>query len=178
MSVFTLMQRQRRAVVGAGVSAAAVMLLTAFHHMYGAVIYQTPWRNHMVEVSLWATAFIIAALFVFYRKQSSTTGRVAFWLATAAIALIPVGVVGLFEGVYNHLLKNLLFFSGAPITLLHELFPPPTYHLPNNVIFEVTGVLQAFVAGAAAYYNYRLFAIGAKTTKTPKKATPNKAMSN
>jgi hypothetical protein len=25
------------------------------------------------------------------------------------------------------------------------LFPPPTYETPNNLVFEVTGVLQAFI---------------------------------
>lgn len=148
------------AVVGAGLSSAAVMLLTALHHMYGAVIYQTPWRNHVVDVSLWTTAFIIAALLVFYRKRFSTTGCVAFWLALGAITLIPVGMIGLFEGGYNHLLKNMLFFSGASTTLLHTLFPPPTYHLPNDVIFEATGILQALLAVVAAYYDYRFFVVG------------------
>lgn len=172
MSISTPMQR-RYAVLRAGISSAAVMLLTAFHHAYGAVIYETPWRNHMVEVSLWVTAWIATALFVFYRRPSSVPGRVAFWLAVVAIALIPVGMIGLFEGVYNHLLKNILFFSGAPVPFLHTLFPPPTYHLPDDLIFEVTGVLQALVGGVAAYYGYRLFAIGAKASRASERVAPD-----
>lgn len=170
MSSLDQRQRLRRAVVGTGLSAAAVMLLTAFHHRYGAVIYQTPWRDHMVGVAFLTTAFIIGTLLIFYRKPSSTAGRIAFWLGGGAIALIPVGVIGVYEGVYNHVLKNLLYFSGASITLLLELFPPPKYHLPNDVIFEVTGVLQAVVAGMAAYYNYKLFVIGTDMIRIRKKA--------
>ena len=55
----------------------------------------------------------------------------------------------MFEGVYNHAIKLLLFFGGAAPETMHRLFPPPTYEMPSDVLFEVTGVLQ-FVAGLIA----------------------------
>jgi hypothetical protein len=61
---------------------------------------------------------------------------------TAVVLVIPVAVIGLFEGAYNHALKNALYFAGASSTLMNLLFPPPTYELPNNALFEVSGVMQ------------------------------------
>jgi hypothetical protein len=41
------------------------------------------------------------------------------------------------------------------MTLMHRLFPPPTYEMPDDVFFEVTGVLQLFAVLPAIYYTYR-----------------------
>ena len=60
-----------------------------------------------------------------------------------------MGLVGVFEGGYKHAIKLLLFFGGAAPETLHRLFPPPTYEMPSDVLFEVTGVLQ-FLAGLMA----------------------------
>ena len=71
-------------------------------------------------------------------------------------ALIPVLGIGFFEGGYNHVLKNALYFSGASPPLLARLFPPPVYELPNDGLFEATGILQ-FVVGLVA--GYRLYGV-------------------
>jgi hypothetical protein len=55
----------------------------------------------------------------------------------------------MFEGGFNHAIKLLLFFGGAAPETMQRLFPPPTYEMPSDVLFEVTGVLQ-FVAGLHA----------------------------
>lgn len=36
-------------------------------------------------------------------------------------------------------------------TLLHRLFPPPTYELPNDLLFELLGVAQVVPAAIAAW---------------------------
>jgi hypothetical protein len=43
------------------------------------------------------------------------------------------------------------------MTLMHRLFPPPTYEMPDDVFFEVRGVLQLFAALPVIYCTYRLF---------------------
>jgi peroxiredoxin len=58
--------------------------------------------------------------------------------------------IGLFEGLYNHVLKNILFLSGAPASVLLRMFPPPTYELPNDAGFEVSGVAQVIPAAFTA----------------------------
>ena len=62
---------------------------------------------------------------------------------------MAVGLIGVFEGAYNHAMKLLLFFGGAAPATMHRLFPPPTYEMPSDVLVELTGVLQ-FVAGLIA----------------------------
>jgi hypothetical protein len=38
---------------------------------------------------------------------------------------------------------------------MRRLFPPPTYEMPNNAFFEVTGVLQIAPGIVTGYYLYR-----------------------
>jgi hypothetical protein len=44
-----------------------------------------------------------------------------------------------------------LYFGGASPTVMRRLFPPPSYELPDNMVFEVTGVLQVVPAAVTAY---------------------------
>lgn len=149
-------ERTVQQAIRAGAIASALMLLTTIHHFYGAAIYSTPWRRHVAIPSLLTILIIAGALLVFYRSPRTRGGLIALWTSVAVIALFPVATIGLYEGLYNHLLKDLLYFGGAPHTLLTRLFPPPTYEMPNDLFFEVTGVLQAFVGWFVARDTYRL----------------------
>lgn len=123
-------------------SAVAVMLLTIVHHSYGAIIYNTPWRHHVAIVGV-VTVLVLFASLRGHRSLGGTLGRkIAFWLFVILTLLIPVGGIGIFEGGYNHLLKDVLYFSGASAELMNRLFPAPTYEMPNDSFFEITGVLQ------------------------------------
>jgi hypothetical protein len=136
--------------------ALAVLILTSVHHVYGAFAYNTPWRLHAVFVSAFAAAAIISSLIVIQRRADETVREIAFWVFTAVVLVVPVTLIGLFEGAYNHALKNALYFAGASSTLMNRLFPPPTYELPNDVFFEVTGVMQAVLGSITAWLLYRL----------------------
>ena len=61
-----------------------------------------------------------------------------------------------FECVYSHVLKNLLYFFDVPLSILERLYPEPAYHLPDNLFFEFTGLLQ-LVGLLAAWFAYRVF---------------------
>jgi hypothetical protein len=39
---------------------------------------------------------------------------------------------------------------------MQKLFPPPMYEMPNNLFFEITGVLTFFTAVVAGYFAYQL----------------------
>lgn len=54
------------------------------------------------------------------------------------------------EGLYNHVVKNALYWIGLPGPWT-RLFPPPTYEMPNDLLFEVTGILQVLPAAMAAH---------------------------
>lgn len=129
----------------------AVLLLTSVHHVYGAYIYQTPWRHHAVHVSVAAALAMAAALAIARARRDRPAGRLAWWAFVGVTTAIPVLMIGAFEGLYNHVVKDVLWLGGAPAPLLRALFPPPTYEMPNDVLFEVTGVLQVVPAAWAAW---------------------------
>jgi hypothetical protein len=65
-------------------------------------------------------------------------------------------MIGFFEGGYNHVLKDALYFGGASRELMQTLFPAPAYELPHSVLFEVTGVAQLMPAVLGARHLYKL----------------------
>jgi hypothetical protein len=137
-------------------SALSVLLLTSVHHAYGAYVYDTPWRLHVVFVSVIVAALIFGSLLALQRWPTTVAGEIAFWVFAAVTLLFPVAGIGLFEGGYNHTLKDALYFTGASGALMHRMFPPPAYELPNDLLFEVTGVLQ-LVPGTITGYLLYLF---------------------
>ena len=136
-------------------AAVATLALTATHHVYGGLLYATPWRLHGAVVAL-AFCLPLAALWRAYRRNAATpAGCLAGWTLAALAFVIPALVVGGFEGAWNHLAKDVLFFAGAPRDLLLRLFPPPAYELPNDVWFEVSGVAQVIPAALTALATVR-----------------------
>ena len=125
-------------------AAVGVLGLTVVHHLYGARIYDAPFRRHVASGMLPLLLALILAHEVHRRRPSTTLGRVSLRLFMAVTLIVPVGLIGLFEGGYNHLVKNVPYFGGASRTLLRRLYPPPTYEMPNDPWFEATGVLQFF----------------------------------
>lgn len=120
---------------------AALMIVTSIHHVYGAVVYHTPWRLHVLMVSI----PVLIATMVLYRivkNKEPHFKSIPYWIFFLVTLIPSVGLIGVYEGLYNHILKNLLFFGGAGNDLLQQLFPAPTYEMPNNVFFEITGIIQ------------------------------------
>jgi hypothetical protein len=62
--------------------------------------------------------------------------------------------LGLYEGGYNHGIKNLAFVAHLPATVSNAVFPPSLYEPPADWFFEFSGVLQlplGLFAGRAAW---------------------------
>lgn len=138
-------------------SSLGTMVLTIIHHAYGALIYEAPFRLHVVFYAIPVIVILYLAYRIYRRSVSPYLTRVAFWMIMGITLLFPVGLIGLFEGGYNHLLKNLLFFGGTSQARLNRLFPPPTYEMPNDFWFEATGILQFFMAIYCLYHLIRLW---------------------
>jgi hypothetical protein len=130
-------------------------LVSSVHHWYGAIAYDTPWR---LLVSLWIPAFVLlvlSALYLHWKYVDIGIGKIAVWVVLLAGVVFQSGFT-LFECVYSHVLKDALFYGGASQSMLEWLFPAPAYHLPDNVLFELTGLMQ--LAGFwAAWLAYRVF---------------------
>jgi hypothetical protein len=128
-------------------------VLTSLHHAYGAWLYKTPWRLHIVYHGLIILSITGAFLFLYqWRKK-----KVFLFLYLVIAGLFFGGLIGLYEGLYNHLLKNILFFGGLPANSMRWFYPASLYELPNDWLFEITGVLQAFVGSLQLYYIVKLF---------------------
>lgn len=130
----------------------AVFALTSLHHVYGAIHYATPWRYHVVLFSAVALAVILGAFWLSRARPDTTPGAIARWVFRVVSLIVPVLLVGGFEGLYNHVVKIVLYLGGLPEPWMRGLFPPPTYEMPGDVFFEVTGVLQVVPAVMAAYH--------------------------
>ena len=127
-------------------SALILLLLTSVHHAYGAAVYDTPWRMQIVFIAALAAMLIAGLLYVGWRRGEETLGRAATWLAIVVTVAFPIGMIGMFEGGYNHVLKNIIYYSDVGIVRFRELFPAPAYEMPGNAVFELTGIAQFFVA--------------------------------
>jgi hypothetical protein len=138
------------------VAALATFGMTAAHHIYGAVIYDTPWRHHAAIIGAIASAALWFAHRMYTRDPFATRGRIGLVVLTCVAGLLAVVAFGAFEGLYNHVIKNVTYFAGVPLAVLRELFPAPTYELPNDVIFEVSGVLQVVPAAFTGIALFRL----------------------
>jgi hypothetical protein len=135
-------------------SALAVLMLTSAHHAYGAHVYQTPWRYHVLLLSIPAALVIVTSR---ARLRTHPENVVARWVFMLTTLVVPVLGIGLLEGLYNHVVKDALYFAGVPVVTMERLFPPPTYEMPNDGFFEVTGIMQAVVAALAARHLYRFY---------------------
>ena len=122
----------------------ALMAVTSIHHAYGAVLYGTPWRLHVLMISV-PVIILTVILSRLLQRPGSRINTIVFWLFLVLTIVPSIGLIGVFEGLYNHVLKNTMYFGGASHATLQSLFPAPTYEMPNDLIFEITGVLQGFI---------------------------------
>jgi hypothetical protein len=154
--------------------ALAVLLLTTVHHVYGAYVYDTPWRLHVGFVSGFAAAAIVGALLIIRRGVDDVFSEIAFWIFVSVTLVFPVLLIGAFEGGYNHVLKDTLYFAGAPWSLMNRLFPPPTYELPDNLFFEMTGVMQLVPGSLTGWFLYCLLRVRFTASSDRAQATDRK----
>src|ERR1043165_6564407 len=95
-----------RLLTGSLVATIGTYVLTALHHAYGAWVYKTPWRMHIVYHGL--IILLVTGAFLLLYEWRIKKVFLVLYLTTAG--LFFGGLIGLYEGLYNHLLKNILFF--------------------------------------------------------------------
>jgi hypothetical protein len=137
------------------VSSIGVFVLTSIHHGYGAYLYQTAWRLHAAIVS-GAVTLLMSGLLRLLRSPSVRVGTVARCCFVILGLLVPFLGFAIFEGGYNHVVKDILYFSNTSPQLMRQFFPPQQYELPNDIFFEVTGVLQIVPGVLTGYYLFQL----------------------
>lgn len=130
-------------------------LVSAFHHWYGAVEYNTPWRLWVSYWILGIALIVYSLLYLYWVNIGNLVGKLSIWLFFSSAVVFQAGFL-LFECVYSHVLKNILFFSGTPLSILNIFYPSPAYHLPDNMLFELTGLLQ-LIGFIAVWFAIRVF---------------------
>ena len=143
------------------IATSVVYIITTFHHLYGAAIYNTPWRRD-VGTNGGIVLLVCAVLLYLYKTYSKRVYLLLYILINFIIFELGIG---LFEGLYNHILKNILFFAGLTFSKWRSFFPAPAYEIPDNFLFESTGILQFFAALVSMSYLVRLYqALGKNKT--------------
>jgi hypothetical protein len=74
--------------------ALATLGLTAAHHAYGAVRYDTPWRLHGALVAVGIGLVLAAAASAYRRHPDTPLGRFAGWTQAIIVLVFPVLVIG------------------------------------------------------------------------------------
>ncbi|MEP9390352.1 hypothetical protein [Mesorhizobium sp. KR9-304] len=147
----------------AGAAALSVLLLTSVHHVYGAVIYDTPWRSHIAHISAPVGAAIALAYYIGWSRRGSRLGLAATWTGSLIALAFPVAALGIYEGGYNHVVKNIAYF-GLGQEAARTLFSGAAYEMPNDFIFEATGVAQFPLAVLTAVLVVRLLRLPNRRT--------------
>ncbi len=96
----------------------------------------------MAQIAATVAIVLGTLLLASWRYRGRPVGR---WSRNAFVVLtclVCVVWLGLYEGGYNHALKDLLFWTGLPAERFQALFPPGTYEPPSDLFFEVSGILN------------------------------------
>lgn len=121
------------------------MIMTVIHHLYGAIKYDEPFRLHVAIFAIPVILILMASYLGHIKTPPIRYRNLSLTIFLAASILFSVGAIGVYEGGYNHVLKNILYFGGTSRTALDKIYPS-IYELPNDIFFEATGILQ-FVTG-------------------------------
>ena len=119
------------------------MVLTLIHHAYGAAIYDEPFRLHVAIYAIPVIVVLLASYAGFEKVKNLTRKKILLATFIVVTLVVPTLAIGVYEGGYNHLVKNILYFSGTSTAILDQLYPS-IYELPNDLVFELTGMAQFF----------------------------------
>lgn len=133
----------------------AQLSLASIHHVYGGLIYDSAARLSMPILAGMELLIVLGLLF-WYRQTKNGSA-----LALVSVFALLIGIVqGLFHTLYGHTYKDLLYLVGVPAERVRYFFlpvlPNDFVYPPNNLFFEVTGVLELVTISMIAILSYRL----------------------
>jgi hypothetical protein len=135
--------------------------LTLVNHLYGSIIYDDPFRLHVTIVAVPVAAILLASYMIYTTTRNAVLKKVQWIVFLTFTCVFSIAAIGMYEGGYNHVLKNLLYFGGVSTSILDRLYPA-IYELPNDLIFELTGVAQ-FVTAIGCIVELRRSALRSET---------------
>jgi hypothetical protein len=142
---------ERRTLVWLVGAVALETFVTIGHFGYGAYLYDDPSRWHVVGPGL-VFLVAVAGLASLYAARP---GHVQRWLFTAAVALPYLGMFGAYHGAFQHGLKLILYQVGVTPERLATIFDSPDFAVPNDLLFEVSGISTFFASILVGYFLLR-----------------------
>ena len=117
-------------------------LLTTVHHLYGEfALYKDGVRLHIVMAVPLALLLTFAPLWIHRNEfglRMFTAWTVLFWVLG----------IGLYEGLWNHLVLDILVL----FNLNEKLSWAFVRSIPGDLVFEITGIAQ-FLVGCGVFYS-------------------------
>jgi hypothetical protein len=144
-------QRRGRLVNRTALSILGAYALTTVHHVYGGIVDGASNRLRVPLVMAVPSLVALGSL-VRYKR---TGGRVALVVGGGVSVVAWVILSGLLHGGYAHAYKDVLYLLDGPSELYYPLNPDEHYP-PDDLFFEVTGVLEVVSACLVALSTYRL----------------------
>ena len=137
-------------------SITCIFLLTIFHHVYGGLVYEESWK--ILTILFYGTPVFLLTIGLQFLSLRSSARLILYIFCALTFLFWGVGL-GLFEGGYNHIFKNILYFLGVDQNTMNNMFPPEMgdkelYRMPDNWMFEISGMLQCI--GAFFIFKYLL----------------------
>src|SRR5215211_280334 len=129
----------------------AAYALTTVHHIYGGLVDGAPNR---LRVPIFMAIPSLVTLGSLYRYKRTGSGAALATSSTVAV-LAWVILSGLVHGAYSHAYKDILFLVDGPPGLYY-LLNPDEHYPPDDVFFEITGVLETVTGYFIALFTYRL----------------------
>ena len=129
----------------------AAYALTTVHHIYGGLVDGAPNR---LRVPIFMAIPSLLTLGSLYRYKRTGSGAALATSSTVAV-LAWVVLSGLVHGAYAHTYKDILYLVDGPPELYYPLNPDEHYP-PDDIFFEITGVLEMVTGYFIALFTYRL----------------------
>jgi hypothetical protein len=141
----------RQLINRSGLAILAAYALTTIHHIYGGLVDRAPNRLRVPVIMAIPSLITLWSLYRYNRTGSGAA------LATSSSVAVLAWVVlsGLLHGGYAHAYKDVLFLVGGPQELYYPLNPDEHYP-PDDIYFEITGVLEMVPGYFTALFTYRL----------------------
>lgn len=160
---FTVTERStgRAGTRPALVSLIALYAITTVHHLYGGLALDSPARLLVPLLMLLPFGAAVASLEWYRRAGWRVAARIY-----AGIALVFALVLGLVHSAYSHIYKDVLFVVRGPAEL-YVLLNPDEHYPPDDVFFEITGVIELAAAIAVVVTAIRLLRAVSRSTSYP-----------
>ena len=125
--------------------------LTTVHHIYGGLVDRAPNRLRVPVIMAIPSLVTLGSLYRYKRTGS----HAALATSTTVAVLAWVVLSGFLHGGYAHAYKDILFLVDGSPELYYPLNPDEHYP-PDDLFFEITGVLEMVTSYFIALFTYRL----------------------